>query len=72
MALPSFMKHISVLEDAGMITTRKEGRVRSCMLKPKSLNRAERWFGEQREAWASRYDKLDALLTKLSGEKNEP
>jgi DNA-binding transcriptional ArsR family regulator len=69
MALPSFMKHISVLEEAGVITTRKEGRIRSCSLEPKTLEAVEKWFAEQRDAWASRFDNLDSLLTKLNGEK---
>jgi DNA-binding transcriptional ArsR family regulator len=69
MALPSFMKHISVLEEAGVITTVKEGRIRSCTLAPKTLEAAERWFAEQRDAWASRFENLDSLLTHLEGEK---
>jgi DNA-binding transcriptional ArsR family regulator len=69
MALPSFMKHISVLENAGLIKSRKEGRVRSCVLRPKTLSAAEKWIGEQREAWASRYDNLDNLLAKMNGDK---
>jgi len=71
MALPSFMKHISVLEKAGLIASQKQGRVRTCTLKPDQLEAAEQWFGEQRAIWASRYDNLDTLLTTLNGETNE-
>ncbi|AHD00051.1 ArsR/SmtB family transcription factor [Leisingera methylohalidivorans] len=71
MALPSFMKHISVLEAAGLIASQKQGRVRTCTLKPGQLEAAEKWFGEQRAIWASRYDNLDNLLTTLKGETNE-
>jgi len=71
MALPSFMKHIGVLEASGLIESRKIGRVRTCTLNPAKLAAAERWFNEQRALWESRYDNLDKLLTGLRGEENE-
>jgi DNA-binding transcriptional ArsR family regulator len=58
MALPSFMKHIAVLEGAGLIGTRKVGRVRTCHLKRKNLAAAESWIAQQREIWESRTDRL--------------
>lgn len=71
MALPSFMKHISVLEDAGLITSQKQGRVRTCRFNPEKLAAAEKWFEQQRAIWASRFDNLDNLLTTLQGETDE-
>lgn len=71
MALPSFMKHIAVLEKSRLIVSRKSGRVRTCMLERQNLIVAERWFNEQRAQWKSRYDNLDGLLAKLSGDGNE-
>lgn len=71
MALPSFMKHIGVLEDAGLIASQKKGRVRTCTLNPNQLAAAEKWFGEQRAIWASRYENLDNLLNTLKGETDE-
>lgn len=68
MALPSFMKHVGVLEDSGLIRSRKVGRTRTCMLERKKLAAAERWFGEQRAMWANRYDNLDSLLSQMSGD----
>jgi DNA-binding transcriptional ArsR family regulator len=68
MALPSFVKHIAVLEASGLIGSKKIGRVRTCTLKPRKLAAAERWFGEQRARWESRYNNLDNLLSRLSGE----
>jgi DNA-binding transcriptional ArsR family regulator len=68
MALPSFMKHISVLEVAGLIRSKKVGRVRTCKLEPKKLAAVEKWFDEQRAIWDSRYQNLDNLLTNLNGE----
>ncbi|WP_417811117.1 ArsR/SmtB family transcription factor [Thalassospira alkalitolerans] len=71
MALPSFMKHISVLEQAGLIASKKQGRVRTCTFNPDKLAAAEKWFDEQRAIWASRFDNLDNLLTSLQGETDE-
>jgi DNA-binding transcriptional ArsR family regulator len=71
MALPSFVKHISVLEKSHLIVSRKRGRVRTCSLDHKNLVGAERWFNELRAQWSSRYDNLDNLLMKLTGDKNE-
>ncbi|HEY4081051.1 MAG TPA: metalloregulator ArsR/SmtB family transcription factor [Burkholderiaceae bacterium] len=68
MALPSFMKHVGILEKTGLIRSQKMGRVRTCMLERKKLAAAERWFDEQRTLWASRFDNLDNLLEKLSGD----
>ena len=58
MALPSFMKHIAVLEECGLVTSTKVGRVRTCSLKPKRLAAAESWLQEQRELWEGRIDRL--------------
>ncbi len=69
MALPSFVKHIAVLEKSNLIVSRKRGRVRTCSLDHKNFDDAERWFGELRAQWSSRYDNLDGLLHQLSGEK---
>ena len=71
MALPSFLKHISVLEKSRLIVSHKNGRVRTCTLDRDSLIAAERWFGEQHLLWQSRYSNLDGLLAKLSGEEND-
>jgi DNA-binding transcriptional ArsR family regulator len=68
MGLPAFLKHISLLEDSGVIGTSKSGRVRTCWLKVESLAPLEKWFEQQRENWNSRHDNLDTLLTKLTGD----
>lgn len=71
MALPSFMKHMGVLEGTGLVRSKKSGRIRTCMLERKRLAAAERWFEEQRAIWTSRYRNLDNLLERLSGEDYE-
>jgi len=69
--LPTFMKHMGVLESTGLIRTRKSGRVRTCALERRKLVAAERWFDQQRAIWASRFENLDNLLEKLSATDHE-
>lgn len=71
MALPSFLKHIGVLERSRLIASRKVGRVRTCRLERENLLAVERWIDEQRSIWEGRYRNLDHLLVKLNGEENE-
>ena len=71
MALPSFVKHVAVLERSRLISSHKRGRVRMCSLERENLVVAERWFDELRAQWASRYSNLDTLLTKLKGDEND-
>lgn len=68
MALPSFMKHLSVLERSGVIRSSKVGRVRTCELRPKTLSHAERWIAGQREMWEARTDRMSAFVEKLHQE----
>jgi DNA-binding transcriptional ArsR family regulator len=56
--LPTFMKHLKVLEDSGLIGSGKTGRVRICHLKPARLASAEAWLAEQRTLWERRTDRL--------------
>ena len=71
MGLPSFLKHLKILEDSGLIASRKEGRVRTCEVRADRLEAIERWFDEQRAIWESRYGKLDNLLMSLGGEDSK-
>ena len=65
MALPSFLQHLQVLEDGGLIRSRKTGRVRTCEIQPDPLATAENWIAEQRAIWEGRLDRLDAYLKTL-------
>ena len=65
MALPSFAQHLDVLADAGLVTSRKVGRVRTWRLAPKGLDGAEGWLERQRALWERRLDQFDAYLTDL-------
>lgn len=65
MALPSFMKHIQVLETSGLVQSEKSGRVRTCRLSPDALVGAEDWFQQQRAIWEARLDRFEAYVMKL-------
>ncbi len=62
MALPTFLKHLRVLEGSDLIETSKSGRVRTCRLKAETAKMAEDWLGGQRRAWEGRLDRLDAFV----------
>jgi DNA-binding transcriptional ArsR family regulator len=58
MGLPSFMKHLRILEKDGLIYSEKIGRVRTCRVNMEKLTAAESWFSEQRALWQARTDRL--------------
>jgi DNA-binding transcriptional ArsR family regulator len=62
MALPSFMKHIRLLEGSGWIRTRKQGRVRTCAIERGAFAAADKWLATQRAIWEARFDRLDAWV----------
>lgn len=69
--LPTVMRHLSVLEDAGLITTSKDGRVRTCALVPEALEPARTWLDEHRAIWEARLDRLDAFVMNVMKESKE-
>jgi DNA-binding transcriptional ArsR family regulator len=69
MALPSFMKHIHVLETSGLVLSEKSGRVRTCRLSPDALLSAEDWFQHQRAIWEARLDRFEVYVMKLKQER---
>jgi DNA-binding transcriptional ArsR family regulator len=62
MALPSFVQHLRVLEQSGVVGSTKRGRVRTYRLEPRGIRRAEAWLSKQRAMWEQRLDQLDAFL----------
>lgn len=58
MALPSFMKHLGVLEECGLIVSSKAGRVRTCRLRPGRLATADDWLQEQLRGWEGLMQRL--------------
>jgi DNA-binding transcriptional ArsR family regulator len=73
MALPSFLQHLKLLEECGLVETEKQGRVRTCRLKPETLTALDHWLEAQRCLWTRRLDQLDTLLaTMAEDEANAP
>jgi DNA-binding transcriptional ArsR family regulator len=62
MTLAAIGKHIAALESAGVVRTRKHGRVRQCALVPRGLSPAASWLTEQEQFWNERLDVLEAHL----------
>ncbi|MEM7120173.1 MAG: metalloregulator ArsR/SmtB family transcription factor [Pseudomonadota bacterium] len=65
MALPSFLQHLKVLEESGLVRSEKTGRVRTCAMDAKNLSAAEAWIAEQRAIWEGRLDRLEDYLVEL-------
>ncbi len=65
MALPSFTQHLNVLENCGLVSSEKSGRVRTYQIAPWPLEAAEQWMVEQRSIWQTRLDQLDSYLLKM-------
>jgi DNA-binding transcriptional ArsR family regulator len=62
MTLTGMKKHVGVLEQAGLVTTEKVGRVRTCKLGPRRLEEETAWIERYRQLWASRFDELDKVI----------
>lgn len=62
MSLPAVVQHLKVLEEAGLVTTSKQGRTRTCQIEPRALREAERWLQHQRTEWERKLDRLGKLL----------
>jgi len=67
--LPTILRHLSVLEEAGLIATAKDGRVRSCAFVPQALAPMQDWLDGQRALWEARLDRLDDYVTRLMKER---
>ena len=72
MTLTGMKKHVSVLEHAGLVTTVKVGRVRTCRLGGRGLEAEAAWIERYRQLWAARFDALDTVVEQLQAqEKND-
>lgn len=69
MAMPTFLRHLKVLEEAGLVRSIKKGRVRTCHLQAAAMNEVQGWLAWQREAWEGRLDRLQNLAEDI--ERNE-
>ena len=69
MSLPAVMLHLKVLEESGLVTSEKQGRVRTCRVAPGMLSEAEHWIAERRRMWEHNLDRLGAFLDETEGDK---
>lgn len=65
MSLTGMKKHVGVLEQAGLVSTEKVGRVRTCRLGRRGLEEEAAWIEGYRRLWAARFDELDAVVEEL-------
>jgi DNA-binding transcriptional ArsR family regulator len=66
MTLTGMKKHVVVLEAAGLVTTEKVGRVRTCKLGRRRLEEEAAWIESYRQVWAARFDALDRIVEDLN------
>ncbi len=65
MTLTGMRKHVGVLEQAGLVTTAKVGRVRTCRLGPRRMEEEREWIERYRQLWDARFDELDKVVEEL-------
>jgi DNA-binding transcriptional ArsR family regulator len=65
MTLTGMKKHVGILEQAGLVTTEKVGRVRTCRLGLRGLDQEAEWIERYRQLWAERFDELDTIVEEL-------
>jgi DNA-binding transcriptional ArsR family regulator len=70
MTLTGIKKHVGVLEQAGLVTTEKVGRVRTCKLGPRRLEEEAAWIERYRQLWDARFDALDNVIEELKRKEN--
>ena len=71
MTLTGMKKHVTVLERAGLVTTEKIGRVRTCRLGMRRLEEEAAWIERHRELWSARFDALDEIVEDLNRKEME-
>ena len=70
MTLTGMKKHVAVLEQAGLVTTEKVGRVRTCKLGVRRLEEEAAWIERYRQLWDARFDELDNVVDELKRREN--
>ncbi len=65
MALPTFMRHLKVLEESGLVVSEKKGRVRTVAINPEGLRAVDSWMEAHRTLWEGRLDRLSSLATRM-------
>ena len=70
MTLTGMKKHVGVLEEAGLVATKKIGRVRVCQLGPRRMEKETEWLERYRRRWDERFDELDKVVEELKRKEN--
>ena len=70
MALPTFMRHLKVLEGSGLTQSEKTGRVRTVSIRASELEMLDDWLTQQRNAWGKRLDRLTRIANDLERTKS--
>ncbi|HOX19575.1 MAG TPA: metalloregulator ArsR/SmtB family transcription factor [Gemmatimonadales bacterium] len=71
MQLPSFVLHLSVLEQSRLVRSTKRGRVRTYEIAPERLKVAEDWLTARRQEWEARLDRFDRYVTQLKDKESD-
>jgi DNA-binding transcriptional ArsR family regulator len=71
MKLPSFVQHLTVLEQSRLVKSRKKGRVRTYEIAPERFKVAEDWLTERRRAWERRLDRFDDYVKHLEAKESK-
>ena len=71
MQLPSFMLHLSVLEQSRLVKSKKQGRVRTYELTPERFNVVEDWLAERRQLWEARLGRFDQYVMQLKKKESK-
>ena len=71
MALPSFVQHLSVLEQSRLVKSKKRGRVRTYEIAPKRFKVAEDWLTARRHLWEARLDRFDQYVKQLKDQESD-
>jgi DNA-binding transcriptional ArsR family regulator len=69
MTLTGMKKHVTLLEEAGLVSTEKVGRVRTCKLGPRRLEDETAWIERYRKLWDARFEALDELIETLTNKE---
>lgn len=70
MQLPSFVQHLSLLEESRLVKSKKRGRVRTYELSPERFKVAEDWLAARRQLWEARLDRFDRYVSQLNDKES--
>ncbi len=72
MSLPAVLQHLKVLEESGLVTSEKKGRVRTCRISQDAFGETEHWLAQRRAMWEPRLDRLGVYLDEIQQKDETP